>query len=75
MFLAAWLRKHPMTNKALAGHLGLSEEAARLYRAGRRRPSAMWTVKRIYALTQGMVTNADLHAAYEQRQKRKHPYE
>lgn len=70
MVLADWLEQQqpPMTNKVLAATLGVSEESARLWRAGLRRPSPR-RVKLLEQLTKGLVTLDDLTQAYEQSQK------
>ena len=68
MLLADWLEQANMTNKAFAATLGVTEESARLYRAGLRRPSN-GKVKAIIDLTDGMVTEADITTAYRQQRQ------
>lgn len=73
MTLAEWLHKNHWTNGRLAENLGVSEECARLYRGGFRRPGAAIT-QRIITLTSGAVTQAALQRAYDDRQKGISPY-
>lgn len=66
MDLATWLKIHDWTNRQFAAAVDISEEYARLLRAGRRCP-AYPTMGRIAEMTGNVVTPADVRKAYEDR--------
>jgi len=63
LILPEWLKNQGWTNLQLANAIGVSEECARLYRAGLRRPGPE-VVKRILRVTKGAVRQDDLLKAY-----------
>jgi hypothetical protein len=63
MPLKDWLEKTNWSNRNLGEYLGCSEECARLYRHGKRRPKYE-NAQKIVLLTKGSVTFEDLEQAY-----------
>lgn len=64
MEFGAWLSRENLTDVECARRLGVSREAVRLWRFGRRRPSPDLE-KKILRLTKGAVTGDDLEKAYD----------